>query len=111
MRGSIVILALAVLTSSCAAEECPDGFTYCERSWPNCVDLLDDNLNCGDCGNECEPGHICDEGACILSCTEGYADCDGVCRDLMNDRYNCGWCRLACHAESECVDGICKPYD
>lgn len=41
---------------------CLEGF-----GCPSCTaDLLTDELNCGDCGNPCDPGLVCKAGACVV---------------------------------------------
>jgi hypothetical protein len=107
MRGSIIIAALAALTVSCEVD-CPEGFVDCGWGWGDCIDLLSDDSNCGECGNVCESGHICVEGVCVLSCQEGYTSCSGVCRNLMTDDQNCGECGHDCGWFCECVDGTCE---
>ncbi len=71
-----------------------------------CVDLQNDQYNCGSCGHACGVGVICSKGSC-LDCT-GKTPCDdGLCYDLDNDPQNCGGCGMACPANVACVDGQC----
>jgi hypothetical protein len=42
---------------------------------PYCATLGSDPLNCGACGKECLPGHICTNGACTLACPTGKTYC------------------------------------
>jgi hypothetical protein len=41
---------------------CNPGYTQCGNQ---CVDLLNDPLNCGTCGNVCLQGYFCSAGQCI----------------------------------------------
>lgn len=81
--------------------------------------LSDDPNNCGECGNVCEAGEICDQGTC-LGCEPGEARCEtqtsGVpgCFVLTSDPDHCGGCGNACpavpegsHAIRTCTEGVC----
>lgn len=41
---------------------CPPGQTKCNET---CVDLQNDESNCGGCGLQCPAGHICSNGTCL----------------------------------------------
>jgi len=81
-----------------------------------CTDLANDVSNCGGCYNSCQPGPYeeaaCVSGACVYSCAEGAANCDGTCTYLDSDPNNCGACGGVCDASGPngtraCVDGRC----
>lgn len=61
-----------------------------------CVNLQNDNNNCGACGVVCEQGFACNQGAC-------------TCTSTQNDPLNCGSCGFRCDPSTPiCVSGICK---
>ncbi|MBN9167598.1 MAG: hypothetical protein BGO98_34045 [Myxococcales bacterium 68-20] len=86
-----------------------------------CTDLNSDEANCGACGAYCwaagyPPGSrfVCDFGACVRRCLDGYADCngneaDGCEVDTTSDPRNCGGCGIVCDgvAGQACVAGKC----
>jgi hypothetical protein len=81
---------------------------------------VDDNQNCGSCGNACDAGSTCQYNVCVLtrcapsddgkSCAGGPGIglgevrgtcCGGTCTDLSQDPLNCGACGNAC------ASGVC----
>jgi hypothetical protein len=79
------------------------------RCGEECVDYLDDPLNCGACGHACGEGTCCSNGNCASLCAEGWTWCDGQCADLLSDRANCGACGSACAEGACCNAGTCVP--
>jgi hypothetical protein len=75
-----------------------------------CVNLQEDNLNCGACGTVCAAGQVCSAGACTVSCQVGLDDCSGSCRNLQTDQNNCGTCGTACVFNQACVSGACQTW-
>ena len=65
----------------------------------DCVDTSTDEANCGACGNTCQPGTACIDGAC---CPAGQIECDGVCTDPTL-RTSCGGCGVVCGDEEICT--------
>jgi len=57
-----------------------------------CIDLTNDFYNCGSCGHGCWPGQVCSNGWCEATCASGFTNCNGKCVDLNSDRLNCGAC-------------------
>jgi hypothetical protein len=58
-----------------------------------------DPNNCGDCGNRCAEGFVCEAGLCVDVCkTLGNRPdkCNGTCTNLRSDNANCGACGNAC---------------
>jgi hypothetical protein len=90
-----------------------DGANGCEQS------VTDDPANCGACAATCDSTNAssvaCDKGKCVLTCSTGFADCDGKpgngCeQDIGSDLANCGGCGKVCggqHANAKCSGGAC----
>ncbi|WP_437278582.1 hypothetical protein WME90_46485 [Sorangium sp. So ce375] len=107
---------------SCAAGlcslACDLGHGDCDRDAENgCeIDFESDARNCGRCGNACsdrDASAACEDGACVLVCDAGFADCDGApstgCEvELGSDPFHCGACGNDC-AGGACEDGTCGP--
>jgi len=69
-----------------------------------CVDLDNDNNNCGGCGIRCGTG-ACIGGAC--RCLASELSCDGVCINTRFDSDNCGACDNACGVGQTCSVNAC----
>jgi hypothetical protein len=94
---------------------CLPGETVCAR---RCVNTKTDPVNCGGCSRVC-PGaaphvasSVCAAGSCTITCTTGYANCDGLvdngCEvNTTNNPSNCGSCRHTCPSGRRCVSGMC----
>jgi len=109
--------------ATCGLLSCDVGFADCDLAFRNgCeVPTSSDVKNCGACGNACDNGQVCKNGACtcpqcnlnnarsgcknqqcvLLSCVPGFGNCDGVDKngcevDLQNDAANCGGCGAPC---------------
>jgi hypothetical protein len=88
---------------------CPDDQTCCPNG---CKDLENDDVNCGECGFECDLDQICQRGycrtpECMPECLSSQYCCRGECVYLAGDRNNCGGCGNVCHESLNCVGGIC----
>lgn len=101
----------------CPTAECPPGRTTCPTNpFPCAVDLLTDNANCGECGNEC-PALVggtssCVNGTCALRCADSLLDCNGYVEDgcevsFRNNNNNCGGCGVVCPDLHYCDDLEC----
>lgn len=78
----------------------------CETCGGNgCVDLANDSLNCGMCGNACPPGGSCMASSC--ACSGSLTACGGTCVDTDSDAMNCGACGNACDMGKFCNLGVC----
>ena len=101
-------ILVIVMVSGCDNDPyCPEGTSWC---WAKCVDLVNDNNNCGFCDNECGPRFECVDGVC--TCLEGYSECSGECVDALTDNENCGWCGIACEVGTTiCISGECIHED
>jgi hypothetical protein len=74
---------------------------------------LEDENNCGGCGNACDPGEQCINGACGglcggITCPALTPDCcDDECVNLDTDEDNCGACGVECPNNLQCLNGVC----
>ena len=57
-----------------------------------CMDLRNDDHNCGACKNKCEYTETC---------------CRGECVDLAYDKRHCGYCNNRCKPGLFCLYGMC----
>jgi hypothetical protein len=98
--------------------DCGDGQGCCwVMGVKTCLDVRNDSLNCGSCGNACDWGTLCDEGLCeswfhvIDVCPgEGGENCgdEGIeCVNILDDPENCGGCGILCPDTGWCDDGVC----
>jgi hypothetical protein len=105
--------------SMCVVVECKAPFDDCDGKFANgCEsDTSSDLANCGGCGNRCTVANgtpLCKGAECrILSCNQGFADCnlvyaDGCESNLANDSFNCGMCGRMCNKLEQCVGGNCQ---
>ena len=115
-----------------AVSACPLGvctMVSCESGWDDCDyvpfngcerDVANDAHNCGQCNQVCLPHPhsttSCSEGACVVSCSLGWGDCNGQILDgcevnTMTSSWHCGACGNACpsrpHASNSCDLGQC----
>lgn len=92
------------------------GTVLCSGS---CVDTQRNIDHCGACGNACpdraNATRGCSSGSCSLTCTSGFANCDGSdangCEaDTMSSASTCGGCApcpLRANATARCTGGAC----
>jgi Stigma-specific protein, Stig1 len=85
---------------------CGIGLQKCSTTL-SCVDLTNDNANCGACDNVCMAGTFCNLGQCDLICSLPTTFCNGQCIDFASDDANCGSCGNACGAAAQCIDSMC----
>jgi hypothetical protein len=112
----------ACVAGACTVGACNDGFGDCNN---NPMDGCETNTrtsttHCGRCMNECParpngfPG--CVAGACVVSCTAGFADCndvdtDGCETNTRTSTANCGACGRECMASggtASCQSSVCR---
>jgi len=104
-----------------AEEVCNGADDDCDGVIDNGFDLQSDTANCGTCGTTCAAAPnadaACSAGSCILTCVDGFADCDtdagnGCEAELQVDDMHCGMCDNACGAVSggsrSCSGGLCR---
>jgi hypothetical protein len=81
---------------------CATGETMCGLG--ACLDVMNNALNCGSCGNACPAGSVCSGGTCGCS-TSGQMLCGSACVDVSSDPQNCGACGQPCNGT--CTNGVC----
>jgi hypothetical protein len=98
---------------------CPGGVCDCGPSLTSCgslcMDIEADPKNCGACGFACGEQNgvgACVAGACQITCSPGWADCDqqpstGCEMDVSYDDANCGACGNVCATGLSCRAGAC----
>jgi hypothetical protein len=87
---------------------CDTGFRACGTDIGCGTDIFTDPNNCGDCGVRCELSNalgVCNNGACVFSCGDGFRDCnsdlalpnsDGCEINVDANINNCGACGEVC---------------
>lgn len=93
-------------------EYCVEGACVCRealiRIGEDCVDPSASRTFCGDRRATCQ--RVCEDGACVLRCSIGLAECEGGCVDVRSDPLHCGECGRPCGAGQVCVDGRCARF-
>ncbi len=115
-------LASATCTAGVCGFTCTTGYASCDGVDTNgCETAIGTSAtNCGTCGNVCAGGMNgtprCAAGACALTCTLGYGDCDaspatGCETDVRTNVMNCGRCANPCPARTNatptCAGSVC----
>ena len=93
--GGIVATG-GTLTCGAGQADCGGGF---------CRDVTSDVQNCGQCGQLCGTGQLCQSGVC--TCGAGLQACPSGCVDTLTSPTNCGTCGNACAAGQACTNGQC----
>ena len=115
-------------TAECSAGDCRIVTEGCEAGWEDCnglpqdgceVNLGTDKGNCGACNKVCPEVNgapFCAVGACQITCSTGFDDCDdnrdnGCEKAVSTDVNNCGECGKKCTPQSGgtayCKDDAC----
>ena len=90
---------------ACGSNCCEFGTQAC-CGGNTCVDVLQDNNNCGGCGIVCSGGSSCQDRVC--TCPQGTTDCGFACVDTQSDdNNNCGGCGIVCSGGKSCQNGAC----
>ncbi len=87
---------------------CTAGQEWCQGDCKDNSAFLNDNNNCGRCGNSCGIGESCFAGSC--GCAAGYTSCMGSCvsdSSFISDNNNCGSCGRSCSIGESCTGGTC----
>ncbi len=93
--------------------DCAGGEQRCGSS---CVDVMTDEMHCGDCTTACaDPGHgtpNCSGGTCTPTCDPGYHACGDTCADdtaVASCGSSCTPCPAGPHSTARCsVAGACE---
>jgi hypothetical protein len=113
--------ASAICNAGTCVLTCEDGWGNCDGAAPNgCeANLNVDKKNCGECAAVCGTDHAtstCANGACELTCAQGYDNCDldpsnGCEANFADDVNNCGQCGNKCsyaNAQAKCANSTCS---
>lgn len=95
-------------TPATGPSSCSAGQEWCMGSCKSTIDFMNDDNNCGRCGNSCRIGESCTGGSC--SCAPGYSSCMGSCvsdSSFISDNNNCGSCGHSCSIGESCTGGMC----
>ena len=95
-------------TPATGPASCSAGEEWCMGSCKSTIDFVNDNHNCGRCGNSCSINESCTGGSC--SCALGYTSCMGSCvsdSSFISDNNNCGSCGHSCSFNESCTGGMC----
>jgi hypothetical protein len=107
---------------SCQALQCAPAFGDCDSDMASngCEREVNTLTNCGGCGVPCSLPNgttSCDAGVCqLLSCANGFDDCDGDprngCETRLDTLTDCGSCRSTCFIagaqDLNCSGGVCS---
>jgi hypothetical protein len=110
----------ACVGGACSVASCAAGFANCDGSAANgCeVDQRSDVRHCGGCGRACSATNgtaTCSGGACGITCSGAYGNCDGLASNgcevnTATTLAHCGGCGRACslaNATPVCAAGAC----
>ncbi len=118
---SLANATAACTAGACTIATCTTGFGDCDGNAPNgCeTDTRTSVSHCGACANAC-PGApnavaACATGTCALTCTAGFAECDGNATngcevDTRTSATHCGGCGRTCmlaNATASCSGSLC----
>lgn len=95
-------------TAAGGPASCSAGQEWCQGQCADNSAFLNDDNNCGRCGNSCGIGESCFGGSC--SCAAGYTSCMGSCvsdSSFISDNNNCGSCGHSCSFGESCTGGTC----
>lgn len=84
---------------------CEEGLTDCGGV---CVNLQNNDSNCGQCGNACGESESCVEGECKETTPGELVDCNGEWVDLQTSTFHCGKCNRRCGPSISCEGGECR---
>ena len=87
---------------------CPNNSMMCSDG---CVNVQNDNLNCGRCGNVCGTNEGCVNGTCTnadnICVISSQKFCNGSCVDVQSNANYCGNCTTKCKDNESCQSGKC----
>jgi hypothetical protein len=89
---------------------CSVGKDWCQGRCVDSITYVNDDQNCGRCGNRCSiPSESCTGGFC--GCAPSYTSCMGQCvssATFISDSNNCGSCGHSCAIGQSCLGGTCQ---
>jgi hypothetical protein len=86
-------------------KKCKGGTIKCSGK---CVNLQNNALHCGGCGQNCGANRACVDGACQAGCPSDQIECGSLCVDPDDNDDHCGGCDQPCAAGATCVNGECQ---
>ncbi len=120
-RCDLANATAACTAGRCAVATCAAGFGDCDGNAANgCeTDTRRSDAHCGSCGAVCmgapNAAPVCIQGSCSLTCTAGFADCDGSAANGCEVNTtaaptHCGGCGRTCalpNATAACMASLC----
>jgi len=108
-------------TGSCRVDMCADTHRDCDMNATSCETNITLPASCGSCTTDCTgrantTGAGCNMGACEVTCSPGFRNCDGMvgngCEVNITTPTNCGGCGTNCGAlanvgTTSCTSGSC----
>lgn len=92
------------------ALSCSAGQEWCNGDCRDPGFFINNDQNCGRCGNFCSPSsEACNGVSC--GCAAGYTSCMGSCvssTSFFSDNNNCGSCGHSCGIGESCTGGVCQ---
>jgi len=88
---------------------CSVGQEWCNGQCVDSSSFINNDSNCGRCGNMCSFNQSCTGTSC--GCAPGYESCMGQCvssASFIGDSSNCGRCGNSCSAGESCLGGSCR---
>jgi hypothetical protein len=88
---------------------CSAGQEWCNGECVDSSAFINNDSNCGRCGNRCSFNESCTGTSC--GCAPGYESCMGQCvssASFISDSNNCGRCGNSCSAGESCFGGSCR---
>ena len=102
--GRVCTEACTTMGVSCT---CRTGYADCTANdTVDCVNVQEDELNCGRCGMRCTGSQLCINGMC--SCPAGTCLDNGECINTGTSNEHCGGCDRPCTGDLTCGNGMCR---
>ena len=82
-----------------------NGCRYCSETEDICIDISQNDTNCGKCNRKCPTKQLCTDAKC--QCAFGLEICSTGCVELQSNPTHCGKCGNACKDNQVCYQGKC----
>ena len=95
------VATASCVAGSCVIETCQQGYLDCDSQPANGCEQPENNLYCGESCTSCmdrenSTGGSCTDSTCVLACSGGYLDCDGVAQNGCEQPESDSHCGLGC---------------